>query len=102
MMSKPDYSTHDQQGWCGDASRGAAMGRPTVLGPAWFGGQIRLRRSYLDNGGYDSNGTYFGIGSPLYWYASDDGEIDGMTRGSSRAEARAYVLSLYPLAKVRR
>lgn len=109
MMSKPDYSTHDPKGWCGDPSRGAAMGRPTVTGKADYDGQIRLRRSYLDSGGYDRNGTYFGFGDPLYWYASDDGTIDGMLRATpaydskiSRADAREQVLAMYPKAKIRR
>ncbi len=100
--SMADYSTHDPKGWCGDASRGAAMGRPTVKGPADFTGRLCLRRSYLDNGGYDSNGTYFGHGAPLYWYANDDGEIDGMLRAGDRESAREQVLALYPKAKVRR
>ncbi len=98
----PDYSTYDPKGWCGDASRGAAMGRPTVKGPADYAGKLALRRSYIDSGGYDRNGTYFGIGAPLYWYASDDGEIDGMLRACNRASAREQVLALYPKAKVRR
>jgi len=50
----------------------------------------------------DCNGTYFGIGSPLYWYASDDGEIDGMIRATDRQDARAQVIAMYPAAKVRR
>jgi len=100
--SKPDYSSRDPKGWCGDARRGAAMGRGTYKGEPDFAGKIYLRRSYLDNGGYDRNGTYFGHGGPLYWYACEEGSIDGMLRAGTRAEARAKVLEMYPDAKVRR
>ena len=107
--SKPDYSTRDPKGWCGDPSRGAAMGRGTWKGEPDYAGKITLRRIYLDNGGYDTNGTYWGWGDPLYWYACEDGEIDGMLRATSaydskvsRADARRQVLEMYPDAKVRR
>lgn len=98
----PDYKTYDPRGWCGDPRRGAALGRPTVKGPADFAGRLCLRRVRIDSGGYDPNGTYFGIGRPLYWYADDDGEIDGVLRADDRADARARVLDMYPNAKVRR
>ena len=101
-MTGPDYSTHDPRGWCGDPGRGAAMGRPTIEGPRDYAGKLYLRRAYLDSGGYDRNGTYFGHGDPLYWYASEDGEIDRMLRAKSRKSARWQVLCLYPNAKVRR
>jgi len=98
----PSYSTHDPKGWCGDMKRGAAMGRHTYEGDQNFNGRITLRRVRLNSGGYDVNGTYFGIGEPLYWYASDDNAIDGMLRASSRAVARAQVFCRYPSSKVRR
>lgn len=97
-----DYGTYDPKGWCGDPSRGAALGRPTIKGPEDFNGKLGLRKVRLDMGGYDCNGTYFGIGSPLYWYADEDGEIDGMLRAIDREHARAQVLEEYPNAKVRR
>ena len=97
----PDYKTHDPKGWCGNPSRGAALGRPTVKGDSQYEGRLSLRRVYL-SGGYDSNGTYFGDGEPLYWYASEDTTIDGMLRAITRRKARAQVLELYPNAKVRR
>jgi hypothetical protein len=98
----PDYNTYDPKGWCGDPSRGAELGRPTIKGPADYSGKLSLRKIRLCNGGYDRNGTYFGIGDPLYWYASDDGEIDGMLRAKSRKDARSQVLAMYPAAKVRK
>lgn len=102
IKDMPDYSTHDPRGWCGDPKRGAALGRPTVKGPADYSGWLSLRRIYISNGGYDCNGTYFGIGWPLYWYADAEGDIDGMLRARTRTDARRQVLVLYPKAKVRR
>jgi hypothetical protein len=31
-----------------------------------------LRRVRINNGGYDSTGTYWGNGSPLYWAQSEE------------------------------
>lgn len=64
-----------------------------------FAGRLHLRREYLNNGGYDRNGTYFGTGWPLYWVASDDETIDYMIRAKSREEAMQKVLANYPSAK---
>ena len=97
----PDYTTHDPKGWCGDPKRGAALGRPTIKGDPEHDGPLALQRVYLDRGGFDPNGTYFGLGNPLYWYASEDGSIDGMLRATYRSLARAQVLERYPKAKVR-
>ena len=79
------------------------MGRPSVHdADCSFAGRLCLRKVRLDNGGYDPNGTYFGHGEPLYWYASEDGEIDAMLRAATRDDARTKVLAKYPNAKVRR
>ena len=102
-MSRPDYQRNDPKGWCGDPSRGAALGRPTVLdAPEDFAGRIYLRKVRLNQGGYDANGTYFGTGTPLYWYSDEEGEIDAMLRANHREQARNMVLAKYPKAKVRR
>ena len=100
----PDYTTNDPKGWCGDPRRGAAMGRAAIHdAPKSFTGRIYLRRTYLNSDGYDTNGTYFGHGiQPLYWYASECGEIDAMIRTNSRTDARAFVLNIYPNAKVKK
>lgn len=101
-MSAPDYSRNDQRGWCGDPKRGAAMGRLSDHSPG-FAGQLHLRRVRLNQGGYDSHGTYFGTGSPLYWVASECGAVDFMMRCSGdRASARFCVLQDYPKARVRK
>ncbi len=98
---QPDYSTNDPKGWCGDPKRGAAMGRPSDHSPG-FAGKLTVKRVVLNSGGYDRNGTYFGIGAPLYWVASEDSEVDYMLRAADRASARAMVLVKYPDAKVRK
>ena len=99
----PDYSTNDPKGWCGDPMRGAALGRPTIhSAPSDWDGEIRLRRVRINSGGYDVNGTYFGIGRPLYWYASDNGLVDAVLRANDRADAREQVLRVYPKVRIRR
>lgn len=98
MMVLPSYKTRDPRGWCGDPRRGAALGRRTVHGPRDFAGRFVLRRIRLDAGGYDSLGTYFGDGEPLYWYAAetDDGPIEGVLRASSRGKAKSLIRETYP------
>jgi hypothetical protein len=97
----PDYKLHDPRGWCGDPSRGAALGRASFYGDPNFAGPLTLQRVHLDDGGYDVNGTYFGSGrEPLYWCASDDCEIDFMLRAASWDAAADQVRARYPRAKV--
>ena len=93
---KPNYKRNDPRGWCGDPSRGAALGRPSVHSDK-EGAKLYLRRIVLDSGGYDSNGTYFGTGNPLYW-CTDGDEIDFVLRASDRNSAKANVLERYPKA----
>lgn len=93
------YQMNDPRGWGGDPKRGAALGRPSIRGEATFAGRLTLRRVRLDQGGYDSNGTYFGLGAPLYWYASDDGSIDDMLRAGTRESAKKQILDRYPNAR---
>lgn len=102
-MTAPSYKTHDPRGWGGDPRRGAALGRPTVRDhDSDFADRIYLRRIRIDSGGYDPNGTYYGIGEPLYWAASEDNDIDFTFRAGSRDEAVAKVREHYPKAKIRK
>lgn len=96
----PSYKTNDPRGWCGDPKRGAAMGRYSRMdeGPE-YEGKFTLRRVRLDNGGYDSLGTYWGHGEPLYWVANEEGSIDYNIRASSRDAAKAEVRFSYPKAR---
>jgi len=93
-----DYSTHDPKGWGGDPSRGAALGRPTIKGEPE--GKITVRRSPLDRQGYDRNGTYFGMGAPLFWIADEGGEVDYMDRFADLEDAVKVTAEKYPGAAV--
>ncbi len=100
-----DYKTNDPKGWCGDPERGAAMGRPSIHldEPRNYGGRLHLRRVRMSAcGAYDSNGTYFGSGTPIYWVASADGEIDYVLRADSREQAKLQVRETYPNARFHR
>ena len=98
----PDYGTNDPKGWCGDPARGAAMGRLTTHDTELShrrSVKLVLRKVRLNQGGYDSNGTYFGCGEPLYWYADSDGTIDAMTRADNRTDAKRVIRGNYPNAR---
>jgi hypothetical protein len=96
----PSYQTNDPKGWCGDPKRGAAMGRGArhaadKEAPV----KLTLRHIRLNSGGYDRNGTYFGIGQRLYWYANEAGDIDAMLRADDRWDAKSKIRNLYPYAR---
>ena len=96
----PSYSTNDPKGWCGDPARGAALGRATIHEAEPDEDlKLVLRRVRLDSGGYDPNGTYFGIGAPLYWYANEEGSVDAVVRAQCRNEAKKKVRAHYPKAR---
>jgi hypothetical protein len=100
--TKPDYALHDPKGWCGDPRRGAAMGRGHYLDePDDFDGKIYIREINLSSGGYDSNGTYFGHGDPLYWVASSNCSIDYVVRAADRAIVETQVRERWPLAWIK-
>ena len=98
-----DYKTNDPIGWCGNRSRGAALGRPTITDAA-ADAPIRLSVSHvrLNDGGYDCNGTYFGEGRPLYWVHDQDGLVDFVLRAWNRDEAVMQAREDYPNAVIRK
>jgi len=99
----PDYAKNDPGGWCGDKSRGAALGRATITDePKDFAGKLSVQRVRLNSGGYDKNGTYFGHGQPLYWCANEECTVDFMLRARDREDAVSQVRQDYPNAKIRR
>jgi len=56
---------------------------------------------YLNSGGYDTNGVYFGEGAPLFWChyrdpASGEMVVDFMLRSASREDAKKIVRKYYP------
>lgn len=96
----PSYKTNDPKGWCGDPKRGAAMGRYSKFeAPKEASVKLVLQRVQLDSGGYDSNGTYFGSGDPLYWYASEDYSIESQIRAHDRNEAKEKIRGRFPNAR---
>ena len=99
----PNYKLHDPLGWCGDPTRGAAMGRYSYHAEdkAAYTGKLHIRRVKMTaDGAYDPNGTYFGMGNPLYWCASPDNTIDFMLRANDRLGACQQVRAQYPNAKI--
>jgi len=89
------------KGWCGDPSRGAALGRPGYHDHG-YKGRLYYSKIRLNRGGYDNLGTYFGVGEPLYWVHNDECTVDFVIRAPSRKRARALILERYPNANVRR
>jgi hypothetical protein len=78
---------------------GAPMGRFT--GPHFLdtdAGKIVLRRVYLDNGGYDRGGAYWGHGEPLYETMDEDGN-GFILRATSRDKAKSIIWADFPDAK---
>lgn len=66
--------------------------------------KFRLSRIRLDQGGYESDGTYWGTGQPLYFYWSEELNPDGETcedyiRADNREHAKAIILKKYPTAR---
>ena len=79
---------------------GAPLGRRTRRDVSTFESvKLAMQRVPLNSGGYDSGGAYWGIGAPLYWYASDDGKIDGFVRAAGREAAKAEIRQTYPHAR---
>jgi hypothetical protein len=78
---------------------GAPMGRFTG---AYFldtdAGKVYLRRVYLDNGGYDKGGAYWGHGEPLFEAMDQDGN-GSILRARSRNMAKMHILADFPDAR---
>lgn len=89
------------RGYMGDPRRGASLGRPcrnefmATPGAAPF----RLVRIYLDAGGYDNGGAYWGHGEPLYYYEGPLTDLNGFVRGHTREAAKAEVRRMQPHAQ---
>ena len=91
----PSYDTFNPKGWCGDPSRGAALGRPTIE-DGEPEGPITVCETHLDRDGYDRNGTYFGHGSSLFWYADESGNLDACERAAGVARMLEILSARYP------
>lgn len=71
--------------------------------------QVAMRRVGLNSGGYDSFGTYWGIGLPLYRWSTEpspimpreeSGYVRGATRGDAVEAARAALKVDHPRAQI--
>ncbi len=61
--------------------------------------KIYLNRKFLNKGGYDASGTYWGHGEPLYSYSTDSAaaaEVGGTIRGKTREAVKAKIMAQYP------
>lgn len=74
----------------------------TVHNSVSYSPKVTLQRVRLDSGGYDPCGAYWGCGEPLYWAATDDGELDTTFRAHDRDAAKAHVRTLIPAARFHR
>lgn len=105
--NSPDYNCNDPQGWGGDPSRGAAIGRDSICEiDTSYSGYLYIHEVEVGDDGYDPNGTYFGIGEPLFWcvarYAHDDSFIlDHSVRAASMDAAVQLMKQKFPLASIR-
>ena len=81
-----------------DCSRGAPMGRMDEMARG-TGETLRARRVYLDSGGYDKGGAYWGLGKPLYLVSGNDGSRC-FERAGNRRELAALLRKRFPDAKL--
>lgn len=85
---------------------GAPMGRRSYRADPEAPIKFHLRRVYLDSGGYDNGGAYWGFGEPLYQYSgyddiaapAEDELAEGYLRATTREDAKRQVRELYPRA----
>jgi len=69
---------------------GSPMGRRGSGTVAHVNGErLYLRRVYLDSGGYDSGGAYWGRGQLLWAWGSIEGDRRGYLRAGCREAAKA-------------
>jgi len=56
-----------------------------------------LRKVRLNQGGYDSRGSYWGSGAPLWWCTPDGGELqfDEYLRAPTREVAKLMIREKY-------
>lgn len=79
-----------------------AMGGPFKAASSDLTEKITLSRVRLDRQGYDSRGSYWGAGAPLFAYESEDYSAYGHVRAADRAGAKRKLREMYPRAKIGR
>ncbi len=101
--NNPDYNKNDPKGWGGDPSRGAAMGRFSICNMHDdFNGTITIREVCIDDDGYDPNGTYFGLGEPLWWCSAQTNsrELDEVHRSETPEKMMDILRKRFPDADI--
>jgi hypothetical protein len=65
---------------------------------------ISVRRVPLNRGGYTSEGRYFGVGEPLFFFSGSDPQTGnfGYARGASRDAVKAKLRAKCPSFKFKR
>jgi hypothetical protein len=69
-----------------------------------YRGRVSVTHERLNQGGYRSDGTYFGVGSRLYFVQDEDGEClphGHYFRATDRQDAVAFARGMFPNAKIR-
>jgi hypothetical protein len=67
-----------------------------------FTGKVELRKVRLNQGGYTSDGIYFGVGTPLYFAQDEEGYWCDYFRATCREEAIDILRDRFPIAKIRK
>lgn len=79
--------------------RGAPLGKPALLPLALKPIMLRLERIRIDRGGYEADGTYWGLGAPM-WRATDAAtggrEVSVYVRAIGRGHAKDRVRAVVP------
>lgn len=79
-----------------------AMGGPHKSGDRNTTERFSLSRVSINREGYDSRGSYWGSGAPLFAYESESHDAYGHLRASDRAAAKQKLREMYPKAKIGR
>lgn len=62
--------------------------------------KFTLKRIYVNNGGYDPTGYYYGIGAPIYHYTEYfHGHPEDTIRADNREHAKEIIRKKYKDAK---
>lgn len=77
---------------------GAPMGRRN-FNPETDDQRFYLQRVRFVDYDYDAGGAYWGGGTPLYRWVSEDHTGEGFVRAKSRSEAKVAILEDYPSAR---
>jgi len=80
---------------------GASLGRKDNITETSYPVKFHLQRVYLDCGGYDNGGAYWGQGTPLYraWGDGSEEQQEVFFRAHSRNDAKIQLRGAFPNCK---